>query len=84
MIHHFFIKIVRWTGWLQLPVLVVFFLSGYAMSDRFGLGVLASEQAALAVHRAMHVPMLALLVAHVIPSVYLSMLRNGWMKSRRS
>ena len=28
------LKLVRWTGWLLLPVVLAFLLTGYAMSGR--------------------------------------------------
>lgn len=76
------LKIVRWTGWFLLPVALLFLVSGYAMSGRYGMDVLAGEQAALALHRMLHLPFVLLLVAHTLPSVYLAMLRNGWMRIR--
>ncbi len=45
------LKLVRWTGWLLLPLVLAFFATGYAMSGRYGLGVLATEQHALALLR---------------------------------
>ena len=31
------LKLVRWTGWLLLPVVLAFLRTGYAMSGRYGL-----------------------------------------------
>jgi len=76
------LRLVRWTGWLLLPVVLAFFATGYAMSNRFGLGALAGERAALALHKLMHAPLAILVVAHVVPSLYLAMVRWGWIKHR--
>ena len=35
---HLALKLVRWTGWLLLPMVLIFFITGYAMSGRYGLG----------------------------------------------
>jgi hypothetical protein len=77
------VKVVRWTGWLLLPVVLGFFATGYALSGRYGFGLLADEQSALAWHKLMHLPLGALLVVHVLPSVYLALLRWGWIKPNK-
>ena len=76
------LKLVRWTGWLLLPVVLAFFATGYAMSNRYGFGILANERTALAAHKWMHAPLGILVVAHVVPSLYLAMIRWGWIKQR--
>ena len=78
---HLAVKVVRWTGWLLLPFLLAFFATGYAISGRYGFGALADERTALALHRLLHLPLGALLVAHVVPSLYLALLRWGWIKT---
>lgn len=79
---HICLKTVRWTGWLLLPVLLAFFITGYAMSGRYGLAALASEQTALGLHKLMHLPLGLLVLVHVVPSIYLALLRWGWIKQR--
>jgi Ni,Fe-hydrogenase I cytochrome b subunit len=76
------LKLVRWTGWLLLPVVLAFLLTGYAMSGRYGLSVLTDEKTALTLHKLMHLPLGLLVVIHVIPSVYLAFLRWRWIKPR--
>jgi hypothetical protein len=76
------LKIVRWTGWLLIPLVLAFFATGYAMSGRYGFGALANERTALTLHKMMHAPLIILVVAHVLPSLYLAMLRWGWIKQR--
>jgi len=76
------LKLVRWTGWLLIPVVLAFFATGYAMSNRYGFGILADERTALTAHKLMHAPLLILVIAHVAPSLYLAMIRWGWIKQR--
>jgi len=76
------LKLVRWTGWLLVPVVLAFFATGYAISGRYGFGVLANERTALTLHKLMHAPLGILVVAHVAPSLYLAMHRWGWIKQR--
>jgi Ni,Fe-hydrogenase I cytochrome b subunit len=76
------LKLVRWTGWLLLPVILAFLITGYAMSGRYGMGALTDEKTALTLHKLMHLPLGVLVVAHVVPSTYLALLRWGWIKQR--
>lgn len=78
------LRLVRWTGWLLIPVVLAFFLTGYAITGRHGMGVLVSEADALALHRLLHVPLAMLVLVHVLPSVYLAMVRWGWIGTERS
>jgi Ni,Fe-hydrogenase I cytochrome b subunit len=77
------IKLVRWTGWLLLPVVLAFLVTGYTMSGRYGLSVLTDEKTALTLHKMMHLPLGILILAHVLPSVYLALLRWGWIKQNQ-
>ena len=81
-LNHFCLKLVRWTGWILLPVILAFFATGYAISGRYGFGTLTDERTALTLHKLMHLPLGILVVAHVVPSAYLAMLRWGWIKQR--
>ncbi len=76
------LKLVRWTGWLLIPVVLMFFVTGYAISGRYGLGALADERTALALHKLMHLPLGALVIAHLVPSTFLAFIRWGWIKTR--
>jgi Ni,Fe-hydrogenase I cytochrome b subunit len=77
------LKLVRWTGWLLLPLVLAFLVTGYAMSGRYGLGALADERTALTFHKLLHLPLVLLVLVHVLPSCYLAMLRWGWIKQRQ-
>lgn len=77
----FCLKVVRWTGWLMVPVMLAFYLTGYAMSGRYGLAALTDEQSALTLHRLMHLPLGILLLAHIVPAFYLATIRWGWIKT---
>ena len=76
------LKIVRWSGWLLLPLLIAFLLTGYIMDGRYGFGKLLNEDTALMLHRMFHMPLMLLLLAHVVPAVYLAIQRWGWIRHR--
>ncbi len=76
------LKIVRWSGWPLLPLVLVFLLTGYIMDGRYGLSRVLDEKSALTVHRMVHLPLIVLLVAHSLAAAYLAMQRWGWIKRR--
>jgi hypothetical protein len=76
------LKIVRWSGWLLLPLVMLFLLTGYIMDGRYGFNRIADEKTALTFHRLLHLPLIVLVVAHVLPAVYLALQRWGWIKQR--
>jgi hypothetical protein len=76
------LKTVRVSGWLFLPVMLLFLLTGYSVSGQYGMGRLMDEQTAVALHRLGHGPLLLLLVTHTFPAAWLAMQRWGWIKPR--
>jgi hypothetical protein len=76
------LKIVRWSGWLLLPLVLAFLFTGYVMDGRYGFGKLLDEKSALTFHRLLHLPLIILVLAHVGPAVYLAFQRWGWIKQR--
>ena len=75
-----FLKLVRWSGWLLLPMVIAFLITGYIMSGRFGLGTWMNEKTALTLHKMLHLPLAVLLLVHTLPAVYLALQRWGWIK----
>ena len=77
---HYAIKTLRFTSWPLLLLLLLYLVTGFAMSGRVGLGMLMSEKNALALHKAMHIPLLVLFPVHAVCAVYLAMRRWRWIK----
>lgn len=78
--NYFCLKIVRWTSWPLLLVIICFLLTGYMISGEFGLARWLDEKQALALHKLLHLPLLVLLLVHVLPATYLALRRWGWIK----
>ncbi len=74
-----FLKLVRWSGWCLLPLTLGFLFTGYAISGRYGLGVVLTEEHALTCHKLFHLPLLVLLLGHVLPATWLALQRWGWI-----
>lgn len=77
----FCLKTVRWSSWPLLLLILAFLATGYLISGRLG-GM--DEARALAMHKLLHLPLLALLVVHVLPAGYLALRRWGWVGKVRS
>ncbi len=76
------LKLVRWTGWPLLPLIVLFLFTGYTIDGRYGLSRVLEEKSALTFHRMLHVPLIILVLVHSLPAAYLALQRWGWIKSR--
>ena len=76
------LRVVRWSGWPLLPVVLLFLLTGYTIDGRYGLGALWDEKSALAFHRMLHLPLIILVLVHSLAAVYLALQRWGWIKAR--
>ncbi len=76
------LKAVRWSSWPLLALLLAFFVTGYGISGRYGVGAWFNEQTALTLHKLLHLPLIVLTVAHSLPAIYLAMQRWGWIKRR--
>ena len=74
-----FLKMVRWSGWFLVPLALGFLATGYAITGRFGLTAMLTEEQALSLHRLLHVPLVLLLLIHVLPAAVLAMQRRGWI-----
>jgi hypothetical protein len=75
-------RIVWWSGWPLLPVLLAFLATGYAMSGRYGFGHWLDAKTALAWHKLLHTPLLILTLVHGLPASYLGIHR--WLQKRRN
>ena len=78
------LKMVRWSGWPLLPLILLFLLTGYIMDGRYGLSRVLDEKSALTFHRMLHLPLIVLVLAHSVPAVYLAMQRWGWIRAAQS
>ena len=61
----------------MLVVIIGFLATGYLISGRLS-GM--DEAKALALHKLLHLPLIALLVIHVLPACWLAFRRWGWTK----
>jgi len=79
---YYLIKTTRLTGWLLLPLMLLYICTGFVLCGKYGFGRLMTIQSALMIHRIFDLPLVSLFGAHAAISVYLSFRRWGWIGGR--
>ena len=81
-LHYYLIKLVRLSGWLLLPLMLLYLGTGFALCGMFGFDGLIDSQQALVVHRLFDWPLIGVFLVHGSLTVYFAMRRWGWIKKR--
>jgi len=82
---YYVVRAVRISGWLMLPLLVLYVCTGYALAEWFGMHRLLSEKTATALHVNWKLDRLLvlLLVVHAGGAAYLALRRSRWFRTRK-
>ena len=83
-VHYYLIKTARITGWLLLPLMLLYIVTGLAILSQFGLNRLIEPNAARLVHQDWSWPLIAVFLVHSSATIYLAFRRWGWIKTRTS
>ena len=78
-IGYYLTKIVRISGWVLLPTTIAYTCSGYVLCGTFGPTEWLAPEQALAIHKWLNVPFVALALLHVLAAFYLAMRRWRWI-----
>jgi len=81
-LNFYMIKIVRISGWLLLPLVLLCIVSGFAMNGTLGMEKLLDSNMAFAIHETLIWPLTCVVVVHAAASIYAAMRRWGWIKKR--
>lgn len=81
-IHYYLIKTARISGWLLLPLMVLYLVTGFALCGEFRVNKLIGYGAGLAIHRVFEWPLVVLFVLHASITIYFAFRRWGWIKTR--
>ena len=81
-VHYYLIKVARISGWLLLPLMLLYSVTGLAILSQFGLNKLIEPNAARLVHQDWSWPLIVLFLVHSLVTVYLALRRWGWIKTR--
>jgi choline-glycine betaine transporter len=81
-IHYYLIKTARISGWLLLPLMLLYIVTGLAVLSQLKLNRLIEPNAARLVHRDWSWPLIAVFLVHSSVTIYLALRRWGWIKIR--
>lgn len=81
-VHYYLIKTARISGWLLLPLMILYIVTGFAVLGQFGLNTLIEPNQAKIVHRDFNWPLVATFLVHCSITIYFAFRRWGWIKTR--
>jgi uncharacterized membrane protein len=81
-LHYYLLKLARLSGWLLLPLVVIYIGTGFALCGKLGFDKWMDPQTALVMHQLFVRPLVALFVLHATITSYFAMRRWGWIKNR--
>lgn len=90
-VHYYLVKAARISGWLLLPLVLLYILTGFVLCDpehgveRWVAGQVhkvVSSRTALAIHRIFEWPLIVVFLVHSLVTVYFALRRWGWIKTR--
>ncbi len=80
-VNYYMFKTARLSGWLLLPLMVIYIGTGFSLCGKFGFGGLIDLQTALVVHQIFDWPLVIVFAVHVSTTVYFALRRWGWIKT---
>ena len=81
-VHYYLLKLARLSGWLLLPLVILYIGTGFALCGKFGFSRWMDLQTALVIHQLFEWPLVGLFVLHATITSYFAMRRWGWIKNR--
>ena len=81
-LHYYLLKLARLSGWLLLPLMIIYIGTGFALCGMLGFSRWMDLQTALVIHRVFDWPLVAAFLAHASITSYFALRRWGWIKNR--
>jgi thiosulfate reductase cytochrome b subunit len=81
-LHYYLLKLARLSGWLLLPLVVLYIGTGFALCGKLGFNRWLDLQEALVIHQLFDWPLVGLFLLHATITSYFAMRRWGWIKNR--
>ena len=81
-VNYWLMKTARLSGWLLLPLMILYILTGFALCGEYGFARVISAQAAPDVHQLFEWPLIVIFLAHSSTTIYFALRRWGWIKKR--
>jgi hypothetical protein len=82
-IHYWLLKTARLSGWLLVPLMLLYIGTGFALCGKLGFSHWMNLQTALAMHQIFDWPLVAMVVVHASMTTYFAFRRWGWIKSKK-
>jgi cytochrome b subunit of formate dehydrogenase len=73
-------KANRISCWLLLFLMIVFIITGYSMTGKFGFNKLIDKRSSTTIHLLLDIPLIILFLFHSFVSIYFAFLRWGWIR----
>ena len=80
--HYYLLKLARLSGWLLLPLMILYIGTGFALCGKCGFSRWIDVQTALVIHQFFDWPLVALFAVHASITSYFAMRRWGRIKNR--
>jgi hypothetical protein len=82
-LNYWLLKTARLSGWLLLPLMILYIGTGFALCGKLGFGHLLDLQTALVIHRVFDWPLVAVFAVHASVTTYFALRRWGWIKKKK-
>ena len=82
-LHYYLLKLARLSGWLLLPLVIIYIGTGFALCGKLGISQWMDLQTALEIHKIFDWPLVGLFLLHATITSYFAMRRWGWIKNRK-
>ena len=76
----YLLKTARISGWVLLVLTSIVIVTGFSLCGQYGVEKLIDTQMALTIHQIFDLPLVFVFLVHSAASVYLALLRWGWVK----
>ena len=81
-VHYYLIKAARISGWLLLPLMLLYLGTGFSLCGKYGFNTWINYQTAIAIHKIFEWPLIGVFLVHCLVTVYFAFRRWGWIKTR--
>jgi hypothetical protein len=81
-IHHYLLKTARTSGWLLVPLMLLYIGTGFALCGKLGFSSWMNLQTALKIHQIFDWPLVVIVAVHASITTYFALRRWGWIKNR--
>ncbi len=77
---YYLIKINRISGWILFFLVIIFIITGFAITGRYGFSKLIDPNLARKIHWVFTWPVIIMFIIHSCINIYFAFKRWGWIK----